>query len=103
MTISWELLRRIEVSIASIVMHTGMNSNSTKVKVCCVLCAQGQPQIRGMTCSTNAYGITADFRLHNKAVKGWEFSKVRVVCAWELVPGQMCLVKALRPDVLRAV
>ena len=32
-----------------------------------------------MTCSTNAYGITADFRLHNKAVKGWEFSKVRDV------------------------
>ena len=43
--------------------------------------AQGQPQIRGMTCSTNAYGITADFRLHNKAVKGWEFSKVRVLVA----------------------
>ena len=42
-----------------------------------LLRAQGQPQIRGMTCSTNAYGITADFRLHNKAVKGWEFSKVR--------------------------
>ncbi len=38
---------------------------------------QGQPQIRGMTCATNAYGVTADFRLHNKAVKGWEFSKAR--------------------------
>ncbi|KAK9837299.1 hypothetical protein WJX81_004912 [Elliptochloris bilobata] len=37
---------------------------------------QGQPQIRGMTCTSNAYGVTADFRLHNKAVKGWEFSKV---------------------------
>ena len=30
-----------------------------------------------MTCSANAYGVTAEFRLHNKAVKGWEFSKVR--------------------------
>ncbi len=30
-----------------------------------------------MTCATNAYGVTADFRLHNKAVKGWEFSKAR--------------------------
>ena len=29
-----------------------------------------------MTCSANAYGVTAEFRLHNKAVKGWEFSKV---------------------------
>ena len=38
---------------------------------------QDQPEIRGMTCSANAYGVTAEFRLHNKAVKGWEFSKVR--------------------------
>ena len=37
---------------------------------------QDQPEIRGMTCSANAYGVTAEFRLHNKAVKGWEFSKV---------------------------
>ena len=37
-------------------------------KVCCVLSVQGQPQIRGMTCSTNAYGITADFRLHNRCL-----------------------------------
>ena len=29
---------------------------------------QGQPQIRGMTCSTDAYGVHADFRLHNKPV-----------------------------------
>ena len=39
---------------------------------------QGQPQIRGMTCSTDAYGVHADFRLHNKPVNAmWEFSKVR--------------------------
>ncbi|KAK9917944.1 hypothetical protein WJX75_009983 [Coccomyxa subellipsoidea] len=38
---------------------------------------QGQPQIRGMTCSTDAYGVHADFRLHNKPVNAmWEFSKV---------------------------
>lgn len=42
---------------------------------------QGQPQIRGMTCSTDAYGVHADFRLHNKPVNAmWEFSKV-VACA----------------------
>lgn len=38
---------------------------------------QGQPEIRGMTCSQNAYGIEATFRLHNKPVSAlWEFSKV---------------------------
>jgi hypothetical protein len=31
-----------------------------------------------MTCSTDAYGVHADFRLHNKPVNAiWEFSKVR--------------------------
>lgn len=38
---------------------------------------QGQPQIRHMTCSTEPYGITAKFGLHNKPVNAmWEFSKV---------------------------
>ena len=38
---------------------------------------QGQPQIRHMTCSTEPYGVTAKFGLHNKPVNAmWEFSKV---------------------------
>ncbi|CAK0786996.1 hypothetical protein CVIRNUC_010212 [Coccomyxa viridis] len=38
---------------------------------------QGQPQIRHMTCSTEPYGVTASFGLHNKPVNAmWEFSKV---------------------------
>ncbi len=38
---------------------------------------QGQPQIRHMTCSTEPYGVTAQFGLHNKPVNAmWEFSKV---------------------------
>lgn len=35
------------------------------------------PQIRNMTCTSNAYGINADFVLHNKPVNAlWDFSKV---------------------------
>ena len=38
---------------------------------------QEQPEIRGMTCSTTAYGVDASFRLHNKPVNAlWDFSKV---------------------------
>lgn len=38
---------------------------------------EDMPQIRQMTCSSNAYGINADFVLHNKPVNAmWEFSKV---------------------------
>jgi phenylpropionate dioxygenase-like ring-hydroxylating dioxygenase large terminal subunit len=38
---------------------------------------QGQPQIRKMVCSHDAYGVKADFALHNKPVNAmWEFSKV---------------------------
>ena len=38
---------------------------------------QGKPQIRDMTCTHDAYGVTAQFRLHNKPVSAlWEFSKV---------------------------
>lgn len=41
---------------------------------------QGQPQIRHMTCSTEPYGVTAKFGLHNKPVNAmWEFSKVPTV------------------------
>ncbi len=41
---------------------------------------QGQPQIRHMTCSTEPYGVTAKFGLHNKPVNAmWEFSKVITV------------------------
>ena len=46
---------------------------------------QDKPEIRGMTCSTNAYGVEASFRLHNKPVNAlWDFSKVR------LPPGLSC-------------
>ena len=39
---------------------------------------QEQPEIRDMTCSTNAYGVDASFRLHNKPVNAlWDFSKAR--------------------------
>ena len=35
------------------------------------------PQIRDMTCTSNAYGVDAHFGLHNKPVNAmWEFSKV---------------------------
>ena len=41
---------------------------------------QGQPQIRHMTFSTEPYGVTAKFGLHNKPVNAmWEFSKVTTV------------------------
>ncbi|KAK9824593.1 hypothetical protein WJX72_011558 [[Myrmecia] bisecta] len=41
---------------------------------------QGQPQIRGMTCTHDAYGVKAQFHLHNKPVNAlWEFSKVPAV------------------------
>ena len=41
---------------------------------------QGQPQIRHMTCSTEPYGVTASFGLHNKPVNAmWEFSKVNLL------------------------
>jgi phenylpropionate dioxygenase-like ring-hydroxylating dioxygenase large terminal subunit len=41
---------------------------------------QGQPQIRDMTCTHDAYGVTAKFGLHNKPVnKLWEFSQVPIV------------------------
>lgn len=39
---------------------------------------EDKPQIKSMTCATNAYGISADFALHNKPVNAlWNFSKVR--------------------------
>ena len=35
------------------------------------------PQIRDMTCSHDAFGVKASFKLHNKPVnKLWEFSQV---------------------------
>ena len=55
---------------------------------------QGQPQIRGMTCSTDAYGVHADFRLHNKPVNAmWEFSKVWTH-RFRLLPWQPCICTA---------
>lgn len=38
-----------------------------------------KPQIRDMTCTTNAYGVEASFALHNKPVNAmWEFAKVHL-------------------------
>lgn len=69
-------------------MHTICTCASTVkelVRHVAPLLLQGQPQIRGMTCSTDAYGVHADFRLHNKPVNAmWEFSKVH------LLPRYLC-------------
>ena len=46
---------------------------------------QGQPQIRHMTCSTEPYGVTAKFGLHNKPVNAmWEFSKVTTILCFHV-------------------
>lgn len=37
---------------------------------------QGQPKIRDMQCTTDAYGVTATFKLNNKAMPGWEWTSV---------------------------
>lgn len=40
---------------------------------------EDHPEIKNMTCSTNAYGISADFALHNKPVNAlWGFSEVGI-------------------------
>ena len=38
---------------------------------------EDKPQIKSMACSADAYGVNADFALHNKPVNAlWDFSKV---------------------------
>ncbi len=48
---------------------------------------QDAPQIRDMTSTTDAYGVTASFKLHNKPVRGWEWSSVSALglCAAEFI------------------
>lgn len=62
---------------------------------------QGQPEIRGMSCSSNAYGVEAHFRLHNKPVSAlWEFSKVGLcLLAGPPVRNMLCdlLTSTVRP------
>ena len=53
---------------------------------------QEQPEIRNMTCSTDAYGAYASFGLHNKPVNAlWDFSKVGHDC--------ILIVEQRKPDV----
>ena len=52
------------------------------------------PQIRDMTCSHDAFGVKASFRLHNKPVnKLWEFSQVGWAAVLHLsaAKGQACV------------